>query len=94
MIGLKKNFIVRTSDDYESKFEVDGRLDSISTCLLNVVACDVVVCVIDRRYGLPMGISPYEGGAATHAEIKHAEENGKPIFTFVRDQSLLESEQA
>lgn len=87
------NFIVRTSDDYESKFEVDGRLDSISTCLLNVEACDVVVCVIDRRYGPPTGLSPYESVSATHAEIRHSEKNEKPIFTFVRDQSLLESEQ-
>lgn len=87
------NFIVRTSDDYESKFEVDGRLDSISTCLFNVAASNVVVCIIDRRYGPPTGISPYESVSATHAEILHAEENGKPIFTFVRDQSLLESEQ-
>lgn len=86
------SFLVRASDDYETMFEVHGKIDSISTCLLNVEKSDVVVFFIDRRYGPLTGIAPYERVSATHAEIKHAMVHRKPIFTFVRDQSIMESE--
>lgn len=85
-------FLVRASDDYESSFHAHGKIDSISSCLLNVEESDVIVCVLDRRYGPVTGIEPYPSLSATHAEIEHAKKHGKPIFTFVRDQSHTESE--
>jgi hypothetical protein len=38
------------SDDPRSAFYIDPADDSIASCLNNVEAADVVVCVIDRRY--------------------------------------------
>jgi hypothetical protein len=85
------SFLVRVSEDYESDFRVHGHMDSIASCLLNVEASDVVVCILDRRYGpsLP-GSHQYGGISATHAEIRHAHSVGKPIFTFVRDKAIAD----
>jgi hypothetical protein len=44
-------FLVRMSEDYESEFVVNPRLDSIGSCIENVEKADVVICILDRRYG-------------------------------------------
>ncbi len=92
---LKKHaFLVRMSEDYESEFEVNGRVDSIQSCLDNVEKADVVICILDRRYGplLPNHHS-YAGVSATHAELLHADKQSKPIFYFVRDKAFIEHDQ-
>ena len=91
------SFLVRLSDEYNSNFKVNGSVDSIASCLLNVEAADVVVLILDRRYGPILKDGPYAGLSATHAEIQHAltllpEERRKPIFTFVRNQSVDDHE--
>ncbi len=84
-------FEVSQSDDYESAFRVDPRLDSVTSCLLAVERADVVVCVLDRRYGPPLPEEhAYAGRSATHAELLFAKEKSKRVFTFVRDTSLAE----
>ena len=45
--------LVRASDD-PLQFEVSPTDDSIQSCLLNVARSDVVLCIIDQRYGPPM----------------------------------------
>lgn len=86
-------FQVRLSEDYESAFVASGRIDSIGSCLLNVEQSDVVVAVIDRRYGPPLpSPSEYAGVSATHAELLHARKKSKPVFVLVRDRTLVECE--
>lgn len=80
----ENGFIVRLSEDVNSAFYVDPTDDSITSCLNNVEASDVVVCIIDRRYGGVLKDGPYKGISATHAEVKRARELNKPIFFFVR----------
>lgn len=87
-------FLVRMSEDYESEFVANGKLDSVSSCLQNVESAEAVVCVLDRRYGpeLPAPHA-YAGVSATHAEILHARAKGKAIFTFVRERGYIDHEQ-
>jgi hypothetical protein len=87
-------FLVRMSEDYESEFEVNGRVDSIESCLDNVRKADAVVCILDRRYGpvLPAA-HKYAGVSARHAEILEADAVGKPIFNFVREATFIEADQ-
>lgn len=87
-------FIVRMSEDYESEFAVNGKVDSVTSCLLNVETADVLVCILDRRYGPPLPPAhAYAGISATHAEIVHAQARGKRVFTFVRERSYVDHEQ-
>ena len=87
-------FLVQMSEDYESEFRVNGRVDSIMSCLLSVEGADVVVCILDRRYGTPLPAPhAFQGVSATHAEILHARAKGLPIFTFVRDKAFAEHDQ-
>jgi hypothetical protein len=83
-------FIVRLSDDYDSPFKVDANQDSIRSCLNNVAHADVVVCIIDRRYGPLLPFGEFQGKSATHAEVLHAESPAlrKPVFTFIRDRAF------
>lgn len=84
-------FLVKTSDDYESNFAVDPTLDSVTTCLSNVETSDVLVCVLDRRYGPQLPANhKFAGRSATHAEIEHATALGMPVFGFVRERSHSE----
>jgi hypothetical protein len=82
------------SEDYESEFAASGKVDSVTSCLLNVDAADVLVCILDRRYGPPLPENhQYPNISATHAEVLHAQSKGKPIFTFVRERSYIDHEQ-
>ena len=83
-VMLDNGFVVRMSEDVTSAFYVDPTDDSITSCLNNVEASDVVVCVIDRRYGGVLKDGPYKGLSATHAEVRRARELNKPVFYFVR----------
>ncbi|MBL8602414.1 MAG: DUF4062 domain-containing protein [Myxococcales bacterium] len=85
------SFLVRMSESYDSSFEVNARVDSIESCLDNVGKSNVVVCILDRRYGpkLPEN-HRFSGISATHAEIKHAWACKKPVLTFIRDVTMDE----
>jgi hypothetical protein len=74
------------SDEATSDFEVDLRADSISSCLANVRAADVVVVVLSQRYGPRLGKYGFENVSATHLEYKTAVAAKKPICVFARDR--------
>jgi hypothetical protein len=82
-----KGFTVRVSDD-PYRMDIEPTEDSIQTCLRNVESADVVVCVLDGRYGPPL---PPEGRfSATHVEIQRARAIGRPIYIFGRERALAE----
>jgi hypothetical protein len=75
------------SDRPSSDFVVDPRVDSIETCLANVRACDVFVCIVSQRYGtsLKNAGDAYPDLSATHLEWHEARKAGKPIYFYWRD---------
>src|SRR2546423_8616086 len=77
-----EGFLVRISEDVESGFYVDPVGDTIQSCLKNVEQSDIVVAVLDTRYGwvTPAGHARMGGLSATHAELRHARSLRKPIF--------------
>jgi len=84
----RDGFVVKMSDDPNSAFYVDPLDDSIGSCLSNAEASDVVVCIIDRRYGGVLKDGPRAGRSATELEVCHAREHGKPIFFFIREPAI------
>ena len=86
----RSGFIVRRSEDPQSAFYVDPNESSIASCLANVLSSDVVVCILDRRYGEVINAGPHQGKSATHAEIEHARNHKKPVFFFVRSETWRE----
>jgi nucleoside 2-deoxyribosyltransferase len=82
-----KGFIVNLSDD-PYRIEVEPTENSIETCRRNVEASDVVVCILDGRYGPPL--PPEREVSATHAEIRHARKIKRPVYIFGRDRALAE----
>lgn len=80
---------VLMSDD-PLRFDVAPDRDSIESCLFNVEKSDLVVCLIDQRYGPPLGTETYATVSATHAEINHARERGVPIFYCIRKEAFQE----
>ena len=90
-VDLEKNgFLVKLSDAPDSAFQVDPTTDSITSCLSNVASSDVVVCLIDKRYGGVPKDGPYKGISPTEVEVNHARELKKPVFLFIRDKALQE----
>ncbi len=69
-------------------FSVSPTVDSIQNCLLNIDDSDVVFCVIDQRYGPPLADGKHKGISATHAEIRYAIENKKPVYFFIRNEAF------
>ncbi|HEY3318917.1 MAG TPA: DUF4062 domain-containing protein [Planctomycetota bacterium] len=88
-----QKFIVRLSDDFDTGFGVDGTTNSIAQCLKNVEQCDVVVCILDRRYGPPLKWGTAPELSATHVEVRHAVAVRKPVFYFLRSQTHRDCEQ-
>lgn len=86
-------FVVKMSEDPNSAFCVDPLDDSIGSCLSNVEGSDVVVCIIDRRYGGIVRAGPNAGHSATHLEIRRARETNKPLFFFLREPAARDYEQ-
>lgn len=84
------DFIVRVSDGSSSDFAVDAAVDSIESCLQNVAGSNVVICLVDQRYGGVLKDGTYEGKSATHAEILCAREKEVPVFFFIRDRAATE----
>lgn len=83
-------FKVRVSGGKVEDFDVEAVGDSIETCLTNVARSDVVVSIVDRRYGPVLPHGEHKNISATHAEIRHARKQRIPVFVFVRDKSLEE----
>ena len=88
----RTGFVIRASDDFDSGFNVSGTTNSIDACLRNVEASDVIICLIDKRYG-PSLPAPHADKSATHVEIDHARTLGKPVFYFIRNRAFMEFEQ-
>ena len=78
-----------TASDDPLLFDVNPTVDSIQSCLLNASKADVVLCIVDGRYGPPLG-NQYGDLSATHVEVRHAREEGKPIFFFIRSIAYTE----
>ena len=79
----KDGFIVKLSDNLDSGFSVDPSCDAIETCLRNLRKSDVVLFVLDRRYGSPLG-GKYGDKSATHVEFDEAVTCSKRMFHFAR----------
>lgn len=73
------------SEDPHSPFIVDPLDDSIGSCLNNVENSDVLICIIDRRYGGILRTAPYEGLCETQIEVRRARDTGRPCFFFIRE---------
>ncbi len=86
--------IVRLSEDPMSGFNVDPSGDSIESCLRNVEASDVVICILDRRYGGRLG-GRFGDISATECEVRHARSlnPAKPILYFVRNAAEADYQQ-
>jgi len=90
----ERGFLVKCSDDFDSDFHVKTQVDSIESCLQNVEQSDVVICIIDRRYGPCLG-DQFDNLSATHCEIKHArkinksrtESNKIKLLFFIRKRT-------
>ena len=81
--------IVLLSDD-PLRFDITPTSDSIQSCLANVYSSDVVVCLIDQRYGGKLPDETYQNKSATHVEIDYAKKIGKPIYFFIRKDAFTE----
>ena len=88
----KRGFLVRLSEIIGSDFLVNGNVNSIETCLINVEQSDIVVCIIDKRYGTPLP-GPYDNKSATHTEILHARKKKKKILYFIREKTQRDCDQ-
>jgi hypothetical protein len=92
---LKDNgCIVRMSEDPLSGFNVDPSGDSIESCLRNLEASDVVICILDRRYGRALG-GRFGEISATECEVRHARNLNppKPVLYFVRNAAESDYQQ-
>ena len=84
---------VSLSEDPQSPFIVDPLENSIDSCLNNLSTSDVVVCIIDRRYGGVIKTGEYRELSATHAEIQRARAQNVPVFFFIRNYAWQDFEQ-
>ena len=77
-----------------SGFSVDASGDSIESCLRNVESSDVVVCILDRRYGRPLG-GRFGEISATECQVRHARTLNpqKPVLFFARNAAFADFQQ-
>lgn len=82
--------VVKLSEDPQ-RFAVDPNANSIQTCIANLESSDVVVCIIDRRYGGILG-GDFGELSATHFEVNHAQrmDPPKPMFFFMRERAWMD----
>lgn len=76
--------------DMPEYFEVSKSGHSIESCLFNIGKSNLVVCLIDQRYGPTLEAFGYPGKSATEVEIAHARKLGLPIRYFIRKQAFME----
>jgi len=78
------------SDQADTFEHVGAATDSINTCLVNVDACPVFICILSQRYGPTLGAYGFDDFSATQLEYHRALER-KPaprILFCVRDVLL------
>ena len=78
----KAKYRVIASDIASTNFTLLPNQNSVEVCLSNVSTSDVVLLVLDRRYGPE--IPGHRGMSATHLEYEKAVGCGIPVLTFVR----------
>ena len=74
----------------EPLFPVVSPHDVYTTCLSNITRADLIVLLIDSRYG---SIAGYESGlplSITRKEYRLAKEHAKVVLIFVREETLSE----
>lgn len=74
------------SDDKLTDFNLTFNANSIETCLLNVESSDVIIVILDQRYGPRLGNYGFDDVSATHLEYRRARKLGRPIYFYVRDR--------
>jgi hypothetical protein len=70
---------------------VGAPMDAIRTCLVNIDACDVFVCVLSQRYGSRLVQDGFSDNiSATHLEYRRAQDRVPcpRILFYIRDQLL------
>lgn len=80
----------RTYLSSDSGFPARSGMPPYASCLPVLETCDVVIAIIDKRYGDTFDdwgeyTSLYKGLSPTHAEILHTLKCGIHLWTFVRD---------
>ncbi len=76
--------------DNPELFDVDTSSHSIDSCLHNLGRSDLVLCLIDRRYGVTLEKFGYPDKSATQVEVEFAQANKVPICYFVRKMAFTE----
>jgi hypothetical protein len=89
-------YLVRMSE-HPSSFDLPPDAGALASCLHNVETSDVVVAILDSRYGTSITSGDYAGKSVTHAEIDYALSCGIPVRAFIRrpafsDWELLKSD--
>lgn len=74
------------SDRASSEFHAFDDSNSIETCLSNVRAAEVFVCILLHRYGPSLKSAGFEDVSATHLELREAKRARKKILLYVRDR--------
>lgn len=79
------------SDRPSSEFTSQTDENSIETCLTNLRACDIVIVVLNQRYG--PSLAPLDlDVSATHLEYQEAVKANIPIRMYVRDRLAADYE--
>ncbi len=76
--------------DNPELFDVDSSSHSIDSCLHNLGRSDLVLCLIDRRYGSTLEKFGHPEKSASHVEVEFAQTNGIPIYYFIRKMAFSE----
>lgn len=74
------------SDSRQSEFDVKHPTNSIETCLINLRDCEVVIVILDKRYGPSLKSSGIAEVSATHLEYREAVKENLPVCFYVRDR--------
>jgi len=83
-------YSVLMSDDFDSDFTIEFNVNSIETCLINLKNSDIVLFILDRRYGGKLGKAGYKNISATQMEYELAIQENKKFFFYVRDKVEVE----
>jgi len=84
-------YLVRMSEQ-PSSFDLPPDAGALASCLHNIETSDVVVAILDSRYGTAIGSGEYAGKSVTHAEIEYALSRPIPVLAFIRRQAFTDWE--
>jgi hypothetical protein len=84
-------YVVRMSEQ-PSSFELPEDSGALASCLHNVKTSDVVVAILDSRYGSAIAIGDHAGKSVTHAEIDTALSCEINVLAFIRRPAFLDWE--